>query len=159
MTWIKHLAIAALLAPSVVAQNGSPTALERFQLYNECRPVGLVVEPFPRDAKKIGLSEKDVWRLAESRLRAARLYTPVRGPMLYVTVNVMDRAFSVSLAYLKWVTDKSGLSGPATTWSVRGLGTHASGATYIKSGLSDYLDEFLNEYLRVNAQACGDPSP
>ena len=159
MSWINRLALAVLLVPSVAGQDSAPEPFERFQFYNACRPVGLLVEELPRDAKKIGLSTKAVRLAAESRLRAARLYTDTPTSWLLVKVLVLGDAFSVSVSFAKWVTDRSGLSGPAPTWSSRGLGTHAGESTYIRSHLSDYLDEFLNEYLRVNAEACGGPSP
>ena len=49
---------------------------DRFKFFNECRPMNLVVEDYDDndDAEAIGLTVARIRTLAESRLRAARLY-------------------------------------------------------------------------------------
>ena len=47
---------------------------KRFELYNGCLPMDLVVEVLSDDAKEIGLSREAIQNALESRLRAARLY-------------------------------------------------------------------------------------
>lgn len=59
--------------------------------------------------------------------------------------------------FIEWWRDlKDAQSHPfATTWlggSV--LGTHGGDASYIVSSLSQHLDQFLTEHLRVNEEAC-----
>ena len=48
----------------------------------------------------------------------------------------------------------SDLCGVATTWVRGSAGTHGGDAGYIRSGVSEYMDTFLLEYLRVNEEAC-----
>ena len=119
------------------------TDIDRFQLFNNCDPMALVVESLHDDA-------------AESRLRGARLYTSDRSrAYLYVNVTVAGKAFSASLKYAKKMRDlATGNAGVASAWSRGITGTHGQEPDYIASGLSELLDRFLTEYLRVNESAC-----
>ena len=116
-------------------------------------------KPLPDTAEGIGLARETLQAAAESRLRAARLYTEDHEKAdfssLYVNVNVVGLACSISVEYNKTVTDAFGQSGEAITWITRGTGTHGGNGGYIVSTLSQYLDEFLAAYLRVNGSACG----
>lgn len=47
---------------------------ERFELFNDCRPMELVIEDLSDDASQIGLDRRAIHVTAESRLRSARLY-------------------------------------------------------------------------------------
>ena len=98
MTWFVLLAILATLqADRALAQEVS--LLDRFQLFNECRPMDLLVEEVSSDADEIDLATASILAAVESRLRSARLYdseTPL-SPYLYVNVNVSGLAFSASL--------------------------------------------------------------
>ena len=67
---LASLSVAALLTPAAMGQTP-----ERFELYNACRPVKLVVERLSDRAAAIGLTKQSLQAAAESRLRAARLYT------------------------------------------------------------------------------------
>ena len=115
-------------------------------------------------AKQIGLT-KDTLRLAsESRLRSARLYADsfrlaAGYSILYVNASVVGRAFHVSIQYWKVVTDRHGRSNYGTTWTTATTGVHSGDSTYIVSTLSEQLDTFLADYLRVNAEDCGGPGP
>ena len=42
----------------------------------------------------------------------------------------------------------------ATTWEIGSLGTHGGDAGFILQGVAEATDTFVNEYLRVNAEAC-----
>ena len=48
--------------------------------------------------------------------------------------------------------------GAATTWSTGTTGTYGSNVIAIRPIVSEHVDEFLFEYLRVNERACG-PGP
>ena len=48
----------------------------------------------------------------------------------------------------------SGTNNAAATWSIGGIGTHGGDAGYILSGLSQFMDDFLLAFLRVNEDAC-----
>ncbi len=144
-----------LAAPSGAAER--VTERDRFRLWNDCGSMELVVEKLPKDATDIGLTEEAVTVAVRSRLRAARLYSAGDGvPFWAVAVNVVGSAFGVRVSYFKWVKDKaSGISGGARTWTTGSTGTHRRDASYILSIVSRHVDKFLDEYLRVNADACG----
>ena len=136
-----------------------------FRLFNNCEPMSLVVEVFgdDEDVKKVGLTKERVQFAVESRLRGARLFRSyISLPGLEVRVIVLGGAFSISMRYNKTLFDSvSGKNSFAPTWDRSILGTHGQrGTEYIVSGLSELLDEFLTEYLRVNEAACtGSPQP
>ena len=92
----------------------------------------------------------------ESRLRAARLYhDSLEAPRLYLQVQVVGAAFSLTLALYKRVWEpESDITASAVTWRTSGLGIHANDAGYIRNIVADYVDQFLAAYLRVNESAC-----
>ena len=117
----------------------------------------LFVESLPADAAEIDLAKASIQVAVESRLRSARLYDSEStfGPYLYVNVNVVGRAFNTSLKYNKQVYDlASDVTGAANTWNTSFTGTHGGGSNYILSTISELMDSFLVEYLRVNEAAC-----
>ena len=127
----------------------------RFKLFAECRPMDLVVEGLPSHAAEIGLTKESIRAAAESRLRAARLFSPESEQYLYINVNVVGAAFSISVEYKKLVYDPlSDLRFSAPTWGRRSTGTHGGQSNNILSILSKTLDQFLVEFLRVNEEAC-----
>ena len=150
------LAALTMLTASATGQDIS-SSLERFKLFNACRPMQLAIE-VDDDAEASGLTESALQVTPESRLRAARLYTEnyikADFSFLYVNLNVVGQAFSISVEYWKSVTDAFGERSEAMTWSTRGTGTYGSDAGFIVSGISQYLDKFLAAYLRVNEEAC-----
>lgn len=128
MTRLTVLLIAAaslFLAPS--AQAEEVTRLDRFQLWNNCQPMQLVVESLHQDAADIGLTGEAIATAVRSRLRGARLYDDTAPQYLYVNVNVVGQAFALNLAYNKMVPDyvpsssgwlwvlKTALMGPRAT--------------------------------------------
>ena len=116
-----------------------------------------VVESLPADAAEIDLAKASIQVAVESRLRSARLYDSEStfGPYLYVNVNVVGRAFNTSLKYNKQVYDlASDVTSAANTWNTSFTGTHGGGSNYILSTISELMDSFLVEYLRVNEAAC-----
>ncbi len=154
MRSIRILVTAACCAlqPSLVA--GQEAA--RFELFADCGPIGLAVGNLSEDAAEIGLTESSIRDAAESRLRSARLYSEASDQYLYVNVTVVGHAFAVNLRYKKRVLDPlSGLGGFATTWNSGGTGTHGRDPGFILSGVSQHLDRFLVEFLRVNEASCG----
>ena len=130
---------------------------DRFQLFNECGPMNLGVEPYKDNAgwADIGLTVDRIQTMAESRLRAARLYDATARSYLFVDVNVVGSGFSLNVNYNKLVYDAvSGETYYATTWTTGGTGTHGGDAGFILQGLSENLDRFILAYLRVNEDAC-----
>ncbi len=150
-----------LTATTVQAQAISDQG--RFELFNFCRPMMLVVEDLPPAAQAAALTRERIQLAAESRLRAARLYTESREKAnrayLYVRIHVLGRGHNITVEYKKWVTDlATNSNGHATTWNTGIAGTHggeaALGSDFIIQGLSSLLDKFLAGYLRVNEPAC-----
>ena len=134
-------------------------AIDRFKLFTNCAAVELVIENVnsDADAKKIGLTDKSIQMTVESRLRSARIYaSELKDNYLYVNINVGKTAFGISLEFHKKVFDSiSQDSWYATTWDTGATGTHGNqGANFILSSLSEFVDEFLVEYLRANEEAC-----
>ena len=150
------LFLVALLASAASGQ-GSASRQDRFRLFNACRPMQLLVESLGNEERKIGLTEDALQAAAESRLRAARLYTEdpegADDATLYVNVNVAGRAFNISVEYTKALSDAFGETGLARTWISGSTGTASTGG-FIVSSLSQYLDRFLAAYLRINEEAC-----
>ena len=158
------LVVAALLAaPTVAAEKISK--FDRFQLWADCLPMNLVVSDVTKSAPMFGLTTEAVEIAVRSRLRAARLYDATTiTPYLDVGVRVLDikrsmQPFVVKINLYKSVKDEtSGLSGPAVAWmgGAFGLGDPA----FVLSAISQHSDKFIDEYLRVNADACGkQPKP
>ena len=127
----------------------------RFELFNECVEMRLVIEHLSDDAADIDLTKERIQTLAESRLRAARLYEAVAAAYLYVRIGVAGNAFSTEVSFHKRVHDPAtDLRLPVPTWSTGSLGTHGQEASFIMQGLSEHLDKFVLEYLRVNEKSC-----
>ena len=140
-----------LAAPLSHAQ----TDTDRFELWNGCGTVRLAVRNLSDDAGEIGLTRDAVTTAARSRLRGARIYDGEADPYLSVSVHVAGSAFSMDIRFNKPVTDDSGRRGFAATWSIESTGTHGvGGADRILSWIAQDTDRFIDEYLRVNADAC-----
>ena len=100
--------IAALLLTAASASAGEVSDYDRFQLWNECRPMHLYVHILPDGATAIGLTEDATEDAVRSRLRAAGLYSEdhseTAGAILFVNVRVSGPAFSTALEYWKGCT-------------------------------------------------------
>lgn len=148
-------AVAAMPFSHVRAQTSEDIA--KFSLYTACQPMRLIVENLSDDAEDIGLARQTVVNAAESRLRAARLYSPSGRARLYVRISVFRSAYNIELDFGKQVLDDhSRIYGHADTWGRGSIGTSRN-ASYILGNLSELLDEFLVEFLRVNESACNSP--
>ena len=147
-----------LAAPSASGQDSVDRRIERFDLFNACRPMRLVVESLHAAAKDIGLTKERLRVAAESRLRAARMYTDSHDAAdfsyLYVKVGVTKRAFDIDVSYSKWLSDEFGRSGRAKTWERGSFGTHGGDASRLVFQVSEHLDEFIAAYLRINEASC-----
>ena len=144
------------IVPSAVGQE-QPSDHERFQLFNDCQPMGLIIERLPDSAKDLKLTTRRLRTVAESRLRSARLYdASAFGSYFYVNVNLVRQAFNLNVEYHKLLHDRgTDMSFKAKTWGMGFNGIAArTGGDYIVSTLSEYMDQFLIEYLRVNESAC-----
>ena len=156
-------AVALLLtAASASASAEKVSDLDRFQLWNECKPLFLLVRNLDEGAKEIGLTKQQLEIAARSRLRAARIYSAEvqSGPQVFYYVNVdigKGGTFLVLVELWKWVEDElRGITGfwRATTWKTYGYGTHGQDPTTLVSLVSQLTDKFIDEYLRVNEDSC-----
>lgn len=148
----KSLATAlAWFIPTVLADDG----LERFQLYSACQPMKLIIANLSDDAHEIGMTENMVQNTVESRLRSARLFDSDGIEQLFVGVNILSNAFSIRVEYMKYVNDlRSHEFDYSPTWATGRFGTHARSVDFVLSSLSQSIDQFLTEYLRVNEPDC-----
>ncbi len=159
---MRHIAFLAMIvvAPLMVAPAGAAEKVsdaDRFQLWHDCEPMGLVVENLHKDAVDIGLTKDTITVAARSRLRSARLYQAGRGvPFLAISVNIVGAAHGILVTYSKWVHDRaSGLSRGASLWDSASTGTHGGDPHYVLSSVNQHVDRFIDEYLRVNEAVCG----
>ena len=121
--------------------------------------MNLVVEDLDNDAAEIRLTSERIRTIAESRLRAARLYDANSSVYLYVRISLLNPAFVTEVAFNKMLLDAYSKSVQrATTWQDGRIGRYHGGAGFILQGLSELLDRFILDYLRVNEDACN-PSP
>ena len=151
------VALLVLAAPTSVGAEGVSSS-DRFQLWNACKPIDLVVEHLNDAAVKISLTREAITTAVRSRLRAARLYSSKTAPFLYVSVTLVrtrTTSSSISLKFNKWLPDPklNGQVGSATTWN-RHVVQQGGNADYILSAVSQLTDLFIDEYLRVNGSAC-----
>ena len=140
--------------------------LERcgFELFNECRPVDLLVRvqdvmDLFNEAPEIGRMEERIRTMAESRLRAARIYaeSSARSGGLTVEVAQATGRYLVTVGLHRYVFEPvSGKWSFVLAWKATDarfcfpLSTSDSAI----QNVSDGIDKFISEYLRVNESAC-----
>lgn len=162
------LSILILIAPPVWAEELTvEEQFDRFNLWNWCQPFNLLVEYLSNDAKKIGLTRERIQTAVESRLRGTRIFSDDDlYPHFYVQVSVVGSGFSISFYFTRWMEfidmvervapeeTPGPYYGTAYTWSYVITGTHGKDAGYILQHVYEGTDNFINEYLRVNEEAC-----
>ena len=157
------LALAMAALPGAVWAQAEPgESFERFQLFTNCSPVGLSVSLLgDRDVPLDELTDEAISLAVRSRLRAAGLYADGGpGPLLWVGIQVVGAAFRIDVELWKRVSDPlSGEQSLAETWRSRSTGTHGRDGRYVLSTVGNHLDDFLDDYLRVNTGACADRGP
>ena len=157
------VAVSFLAAASASADEVSD--YDRFELWNGCKHIGLVVEGQTAGAVKIPLREKDIETAVRSRLRGARIYDDgMANAVLVVSVNIAGPALHIGLEFLRdvevllpfWEKPEGmrSLIGKAETWQSGSTGTHGNDPSHILGGVARHTDNFIDEYLRVNADAC-----
>ena len=150
--------VIVLVAAGGVAAAQSPEPArspqdDRFALL-WCFPFGFEVR-VQADGDAYGVTHDRVSVLVESRLRAARLYRDWSiGPELDVYVWFSGPALLLEVAFYRWV-EAGALSGYAATWGRRRLGAHGRSGDYVMQQLSEMVDGFILEHLRVNEDSCG----
>ena len=146
------VALIAIRVPSALSEPITP--IDRFQLWNDCQPVRLSVADVLPDATAIGLTKRGVEATVRGRLRVARLYADDATAYLYVNGYVHKDAFAVIVRFRKQVIDPASQStSHATTWHNESAGLLGD-AGFVLSSVALHTDRFIDEYLRVNADAC-----
>lgn len=134
-----------------------------FRLCNSVEKIRLVVEDVPSDAIEIGLTSERIENVAESRLRAARIYDPEGADFLHIQSNAIvpkyvsgeqigdgqTIAVSYDLGFNKIIFDSDVKEfGFAETWSQGSI--LMADANFTVQAISEAVDRFINEFLRVN---------
>lgn len=137
---------------------------ERFQLYNACKPIDFVAIIDGDSEPVAGITKESLQAAIESRLRVARMFDAKAASHVRYYVHVVSPpdsgrwTYQTELAFRKSVRDiESGQTRLASTWSRGSTGYGPAGSRTqdrILAVLRGYMDEFLAEYLRVNAKAC-----
>ena len=151
--------VATLLLTAASALAGEVSDIDRFELWNRCRPMDLVVEPLQHDEPDIDLTKDAIEAAAQGRLRAAHIYSEdpdeTAEAYLYVLVVVKSSAVSVGIAYYKVIQDlATNIWAPSVTWWVISTGVHGQDWNFIVSNVTRLTDKFIDEYLRVNEDDC-----
>ena len=115
----------------------------------------------------INLTKEEVENVVQNRLQSAQLYDEEGEWGLDIYVGVTGLAYYTGIEYYKFVYDHSNSrDGRFTdTWSGFSYGYHELYLDDLKGSLTSYrqqilislvylMDEFIDEYLRVNADAC-----
>ena len=149
--------IAVLLA-FVPPLSGQVTEADRFDLFTSCAPVYLLAVSWTLDVDW-SLSREFAEQAVESRLQDAGIYTDrfdPDAPFLFVRAShhVSLPIIRVYVTFSKQVTDRHGGSSMVVTWE-RGQAPLPDGdASTALRLIAEYMDDFVSEYLRVNAEAC-----
>lgn len=169
LAWGVLVALSVLLAVAAPLQAVTVEESERFLFWTGCSPLRLNILMLPDsiapdpDSVSMGLTEAVVTTAVRSRLRAARIYADnEEAPVLIVNLRVIHSkqrpggAFAVDITLHKRVYDPlSGVSGYVQTAVCNiTLGLHAGQAAFILSTIAQRMDEFIDNYLRVNEPAC-----
>ncbi len=170
---IAMIAISAALAAP--ANAGQVSHLERFQLWNECRPLNLIVKHefsifVPEELRE--LAKRRIKPMVRRRLQAARIYgsedrsTFVQEePVLSISLEELlgrrdwrSRPYGDSrsgIEFNKRLHDPlSGKSFESPTWSVDRSHSSDADEDEIMLAMSEMIDTFTGHYLRVNASMC-----
>ena len=149
-------------APPTVEQAGAECEADEidcFFVWTGCASVGVAVNV---DDNEIGLQRNGITNAAESRLRAANVFSPSEAEIasngvLLIRVDLVGSAFEVSFDFYKpgmQLRDDYGFRGVASTWRESITGTHGGNSAFVMEVVRRLLDQFMNDYLRVNAPAC-----
>ena len=154
---LRNGALAGLLVALLVAglRGQSTEGPNRFELFNDCKPMTLEVASVSSDMLDLGITEANVRAAIESRLRAARVHSSVAPASLHIAVG----RYAIKLAYRKPLQDfASGETKTITTY-VNAVAVRDGTAVGVVSELSTLLENFLADYLRINGSACSLASP
>ena len=150
--WVPILAAILAVLPAGASEKAGD--LEKWRLWNDCRPVSIRVEPLLEDAKGAGLTEENLRATVESRLRRAGVYGEEADAHAYVRVSVVGEAFSVRVLFRPRVYRPGLGSAFVATWGEPATGLHGHDIGHVLEQVVERADRFADNYLRVNAEAC-----
>ena len=129
-----------------------------FELFNYCKPMTLMLINEWAGEYFVKYYADRVRTIAESRLRSARLYDSSSTNEILQIVVSFDEMFSqVLLLYAKPKYDlSSGITmvSPVRVVVMRGGSGDTYDADAVLQAISEAMDTFINDYLRVNEPAC-----
>ena len=130
----------------------------------DCFDLWLACRPFRYFVSVSGgvVTQERVENAVESRLRAARLYSSnsFNGGYLFVSIVMTPdgpvRATAIHLEFNKALFDRlTSRAGIAMSYDLLRVLRHGSSrADAVMESVAGLLDEFVNDYLRVNEPAC-----
>ena len=156
-------ALAMLVIFPAALADDEITAQDLFQLCSPQDKIDLIVGDTGTEEASAGLTRDRIENVAESRLRAARIYDSNESDYLLVFVGGMKPTFnsgesigdgktlvaSYELAFKKLMYDSDAkVYGFAVTWTSEGILTGK--ADFIVQTVSETVDRFISEFLRVN---------
>lgn len=130
--------------------------IELFTLYNHCKPMSLMF--FNEEAGEYYMTfyADRVRTIVESRLRAARLYDSAATDAIF-QVEYREKSSERSELVLRYAKPRLDLASGVTLIDSKPMGIiwHTGGLSdQILQLLSEAMDEFINDYLRVNETWC-----
>ena len=119
------------------------------------KAIFFLVEDLPQKATELGLTIERIKTATESKLREEGLSVPdysYADPYLFISIHVVNRAFSVEVSLRENVVLKraKSITCRAATWSNSVTGVHGGDPNSIIDGLQWVLDSFLNDYDKAN---------
>ena len=151
--------IAAMLIGTSASAIDTVSSLDRLDLWTGCEKIYVAVD-LDANAARI-VRSKEIHSAVLSRLRAARLFpidTIMRSSPIYVNVVVLNELFSISIDFEKDLQDDvagwPGIPKLEFTWRIITNGIHGEDPNHILSSVSRLTDQFIDEYLRLNEDAC-----
>ena len=140
-----------------------------FELWNDCKPVNLWIT-YNGDDTDINLTEERIRTAVESRLRGARIYADSVEPgnigawlNFQISIISIKNASDTALGYayfiqpvLAFQISRLDTTGTAILWTDGGLIGYGGDNvdSHILQTVAEQTDHFINEYLRVNTEAC-----
>lgn len=149
------IALLLLLFTANVDADEDITERELFELFNGCAKMWVDLHLYVQGTHMV-LLERQIRSDIEDRLHTAGIYDRYAAPSTFaIGISVAGYSYSITIYYMKTVNDvASGISDSAVMWRSGWHGTHANNPELILNKISDLVDKFIAEYLRINKDAC-----
>ena len=149
------LVISGLYAVEPAAAPPPSANSERFRLWNECRPMKvLLTVRHQTDGTKI-VEGRTLWTSVRDTLQAAGLYSRESWEVVHTKAIVRKSVFTLTVEFRKAVEDHASLeTGLSATWSAVVTEEYGGEPDRIIATLALVVDRFLKKYRTVNASAC-----